>query len=60
MKSCINCTERHENCHSTCNKYQNDIREIREIKDKQRKFEDVVNFENRLKNVYGIVYGYGR
>lgn len=60
MKSCINCKERYPACQDNCIRHKNDLIEDKAIKDKQRKFEDVVKFENRLKNVYGIVYGYGR
>lgn len=60
MKSCINYKERYPACQDNCSRHKNDIKEERAIKDKQRKFEDVMNFENRLKSVYGIVYGYGR
>lgn len=57
MKNCINCKERHLGCHDNCEKYKNDIEENKIIKEEQKKFNNVVNFENRLKGVYGIVYG---
>lgn len=42
--TCLNCKDRHENCHSTCEKYLKFKKELEEINEAKRKHYDLKNY----------------